>query len=94
MARGSDADPLAGRPGLASENPETNALARDLGQLARKHRLQGAVLISFTRTERVGVNSSGEPKLFGDAMVRLGDMILADFDDGKFDAAIDGPDGG
>lgn len=75
---------LEGRPGFKTEEPETNALARDLGQLAKKHGLLGVVLISFTR-DHVGVNSSSETRLFGDAMVELGDRVLAAIDDGQFD---------
>lgn len=77
-------DPLTGPPGLRTEDPETSALARDLGQLAKRHRLMGVVLISFTG-ERVGVNSSGETYLSGRAMEQLGHRILAAIDDGKFD---------
>lgn len=77
-------NPLAGRPGLVVESAEVNALAKDLGQLAKRHGLRGCVLISFT-DERVGVNSSGEPDRFGRAMEQLGDRLLAAIDDGKFD---------
>lgn len=89
---------LAGRPGIRTESPETNALARDLGPLARKHGLRGAVLISF-KGDRVAVNSSGAPEIFGIAMERLGNQILAAIDDGEFDpdaalAASVGLDGG
>jgi len=89
---------LRGRPGLESESPRTNTLARELGQLAKRNGLRGAVLISFSK-DRVGVNSSGEPDLFSVAMERLGDQILAAIDDGKFDpdpqlsASIDLPSG-
>ena len=76
---------LKDRPGLRSVTATGNALARELGQLATRHGLRGAVLISFTRDDRVGVNSSGEPDIFGVAMEKLGDQILAAIDDGKFD---------
>lgn len=81
-------NPLEGRPGLTTGDPETDPLARDLGQLAKRHGLKGCVLISFKR-DRVGVNSSGEPDLFGRAMERLGDELLAAIDDGKFDPSPD-----
>ena len=77
-------DPLAGRPGLRTESARTNALARDLRQLAKRHALRGCVLISFT-AERVGVNSSGEPDAFAQHMELLGDRLLAAIDDGQFD---------
>lgn len=77
-------NPLAGRPGLVVESAGVNALAKDLGQLAKRHGLRGCVLISFT-DERVGVNSSGEPASFGRHMEQLGDRILAAIDDGKFE---------
>ena len=88
MARSQELDVLAGRPGLRTEGPETNAVARELGQFAKRHRLRGCVLISF-KGERVGVNSSGEPDLFGRAMKQLGDRLLAAIDDGKFDPTED-----
>jgi hypothetical protein len=80
----SDSGPLAGRRGLLVEAAETNALAKDLGQLARRHHLRGCVLISFT-DDRVGANSSGEPDSFGIHMEQLGDRLLAAIDDGEFD---------
>jgi hypothetical protein len=80
--------PLEGRPGLTIEDPETNELARDLGRLAVRHKLRGCVLISF-KGFRVGVNSSGEPDLFGRAMERMGDQILAAIDNGQFDPSPD-----
>lgn len=89
---------LQGRPGLKSESPRTNALARDLGDLAKRHGLLGAVLVSFGGS-RVGVNSCGRQDLFAVAMERLGDQILAAIDDGKFDpdpqlaASVDLPSG-
>ena len=76
--------PLSGRPGLRTEGPATNALARDLGQLAKRHGLMGCVLISF-KGDRMGVNSSGEPARFCRAMTRLGDQLLAAIADGKLD---------
>lgn len=76
--------PLGGRPGLIEESAAKNALAKDLGQLARRHGLCGCVLISFT-DERVGVNSSGQSDDFGRVMEVLGDRLLAAIDDGKFD---------
>lgn len=79
----SDTNPLAGRPGLRTESAETNALAGELGKLARAHGLTGCVLISFTG-DRVGVNSSGEGS-FADYMESLGDGMLAAIDDGIFD---------
>ena len=83
-------NPLDGRPGLRTEPPKRNALARDLGQLASRHHLMGVVLISFTGDERVGVNSSGEPDLFASAMEQLGDRILAAIDDGQFEPGVEG----
>jgi hypothetical protein len=75
--------PLTARPGLRTEAPETNALARALGQLARSHSLRGCVLISFTEYW-VGVNSSGEGD-FARYMEQLGDRLLSAIDDGEFD---------
>ena len=77
-------DNLSGRPGLIEESAETNALAKDLGQLAEQHGLRGCVLISFT-DKRYGVDSSGEPGSFARLMEQLGDRLLAAIDDGKFD---------
>ena len=77
-------DPLAGRPGLEIIPAAKSALAKELGQLARRHQLVGVVLISFT-SDRIGVNSSGVDGPFGQEMERLGDRILAAIDDGKFD---------
>ena len=79
-------DPLAGRPRLRTESAATNMLARDLGQLAKKHGLLGVVLISFT-SELVGVNSSGEGD-FAKHMEHLGDRVLAAIDDGRFDPVV------
>lgn len=76
-------DPLAGRPGLRTEPAKGNKLARELGELAKRHSLLGCVLISF-KFERYGVNSSGEHGM-GPAMEKLGNAILADIDDGKYD---------
>lgn len=76
--------PLEGRPGLVTEDPATNALSLALGELAAKHGLRGAVMISF-KGDRVNVNSSGKGDLFALAMERLGDDILAAIDDGKLD---------
>ncbi len=58
-------------------------MARDVGELARKHGLTGCVLISFTG-DYVGVNSSGVGSFAGH-MATLGDRLLAAIDDGKFD---------
>jgi hypothetical protein len=82
------ASPLTGRPGLVTECAETNPLARELGQLAKRHGLRGAVLISFTE-DRVGVNSSGDPAAFAIHMERLGERLLAAIDDGAFDPLAD-----
>jgi hypothetical protein len=79
-------DPLAGRPGLITEAAATNALAQELGQLAKRHGLRGCVLISF-KADRMAVNSNGESDLFARAMEELGDRMLAAIDDGKFDPA-------
>ena len=76
------ANPLADRPGLLTESAETNELAKELGQLARRHGLRGCVLISFT-DYRVGVNSSGEGE-WVQQMEHLGDRLLAAIDDGMF----------
>ena len=75
---------LEGRADLRSESASTNQLARDLGLLAKKHGLRGAVLVSF-KGDRVGVNSSGEPMMFALAMERLGDQLLAAIAKGRFD---------
>lgn len=75
---------LHGRTDLREEPASTNALARDLGLLAKRHGLQGVVMLSF-KADRVGVNSSGDPLMFALAMERLGDQLLAAIADGKFD---------
>jgi len=77
--------PLAGRPSLRTSR--SHPLVRELGDLARRNGIMGAVLITFTGAPdyRVGVNSCGEPNTFGKEMERLGDRILAAIDDGKFD---------
>lgn len=82
-------DPLAGRSGLRTESAERNAVARALGEFAKRHQLRGCVLISFY-SDRVGVNTSGIG-MFAKHMEQLGDRILAAIDDGKFDP--DGPVG-
>lgn len=79
--------PLAGRPGLITERAETNALSHDLGQLLFRHGLTGCVLLSF-KGERVGINSSADGDGFGKVMERLADQILAAFDSGEFDGAM------
>ncbi len=80
------ASPLDGRKGLVTESPESNALAQDLALLVVKHRLTGAVLVTFT-LERVAVNSSGIGQ-FGHHMEQLGDKILAAIDDGSYDPEL------
>lgn len=75
--------PLDGRPGLRT-NP-AHPLVKALSDLAKRHGLQGAVLISFHGGDRVAVNSCGEPDAFGKAMEVLGDRILAKIDDGELD---------
>ena len=79
--------PLDHREGLEFTPPEESALARDLGKLAEKHGLTGCVMLSL-KGERVGVNSSGKTDKFCAVMTRVGDQILADFDDGRYDAAL------
>jgi hypothetical protein len=81
-------NPLSGRPGLRTESAKTNRLAKDIGELARRHRLTGCVLISFT-SERVGVNSSGKGE-FADHMARLADQLLAAIDDGMYEPEVSG----
>jgi hypothetical protein len=76
--------PLSSQPGYREESGQTNHLAKDLGQLARKHHLRGCVLVSFT-DDRVGINSSGEPDAMADAMEQLADRFLTGIMDGKFD---------
>jgi len=78
---------LDGRPGLRTEPATTNALARELGQIAKRNGLRGCVLISFT-SDRVGVNSSGEPADFARHMEQLGDRLLAAIDDGGFNPEV------
>lgn len=78
-------NPLQGRAGLRTESPETNALARELHELAVRNGLRGCVLISFAADDRVGVNSCGEPDSFGVYMERLGDRLLVAIADGEFD---------
>lgn len=80
--------PLEDRPGYFEDNPKKHALARELGQLAKRHDLRGAVLISFTRDDRVGVNSSGEPEMFARAMDQLASRILTAIDNGDFDPTV------
>lgn len=81
-------NPLEGRPSLRTESGSTNALAKALGKLAREHGLRGCVLVSFIG-DRVCINSSGSPDLFGRAMEQLADQILAAIDDGQFDPTVD-----
>lgn len=73
---------LRDRPGLDVQ--VGSPLSRDLGDLARRHGLMGAVLITFA-DDRVGVDSFGKGVVFAEAMNRLGDQMLAAIDDGKFD---------
>ena len=56
--------------------------------LVREQHLRGAVLLSFTM-DRVGVNSSSPSDIFGGAMTRLGDLILARFQRGDFDEVLE-----
>ncbi len=79
--------PLDGRAGLKTS--WVNPLIGDLRRLREVRGIQGAVLISF-RSGRVGVNSSGDGDRWGDAMLRLGDAILAQIDDGAFDDLVTG----
>lgn len=81
-------NPLDGRAGLTDGGAAGKALARELGQLLDRRGLLGGVLITFTRDGKMGVNSSGETDLFLRAMTELGDRILADIDDGKYDPTV------
>jgi hypothetical protein len=83
--------PLAGRPDLRTESAATNAIAKDLGQLAERHGLLGCVLISMV-DGRIGVNSTGEGG-FARHMEQLGDRLLAAIDDGQFDPTEKKPGG-
>lgn len=74
--------PLHVRDGY--EESYDHPLVTDLRALRIKHKLVGAVLITFD-ADRVGVDTSGETFEFGAAMRRLGDQILAAIDDGQFD---------
>lgn len=85
----SKSDTEAGAARLA-ESAQTNALARELGQLATRNGLRGCVLISFT-DDRVGVNSSGVPDEFGKVMESLADKLLCAIDDGDFDPQLTAP---
>ena len=76
---------VADRPGLITSR--THPLIRELRKLAKRHGLQGCVLVSFS-AERVAVNSCGEPDLFGKAMEQLADRILAKIDDGEFNPTV------
>lgn len=76
---------LEDRPGYETEAPQTNALARDLGQLAKRHGLLGCVLISFTDDMRVGTNFSAKTDEMFRAMDELSSKVLTAIDDGKFD---------
>jgi hypothetical protein len=83
-------DPLKGRPDLRVESAEDNPLARELGELLRRHGsdLYGVVLVSFSKELRVGVNSSGSNCLWARAMEELSKRVLADIDDGKYDPTV------
>ena len=69
------------RKGLVTKAP--GKLGRQLGIIAKDHRLLGCVLISFTR-DRVCTNTSGEGEMLSH-MQRLADQLLAAIDDGQFD---------
>lgn len=75
--------PIESRPGYQETPAKESTLARELGLLARKHKILGCVLISFTRG-RVAVNSSGVTPL-APCMDQLADRMLAAIDDGFFD---------
>lgn len=75
----SDTQPLHERTGYQTGR----FMSRDVGQLARKNKLDGCVLISF-KEGHVGVNYSGEGLMF-EEMEKLSSKILKAIDDGKFD---------
>lgn len=75
----SDTQPLHERTGYQTGR----FMSRDVGQLARKNKLDGCVLISF-KEGRVGVNYSGEGLMF-EEMEKLSSKILKAIDDGNFD---------
>lgn len=74
-------DSLAGKPHI--ETSFSHPLIKEFGDLCRKYRLQGAVLVSFSG-DRVGINSSGESH-WGPLMEWLADRILADINSGRHD---------
>lgn len=74
---------LDGRSGL--ETSREHPLIKELSEIAKRHDLYGAVLVSFTRDMRVAICSTGRSDVFSGAMEQLGDRILARIDDGEFD---------
>lgn len=77
--------------GAAKEGrkPDPDSLRPALGEIVRKAGLHGAVLVSFY-ADQIGVNSSGRDPTWGDITENLADLILRRFDDGEYDAAVEG----
>lgn len=75
---------LNDRPSYRQVAADKCAIAKDLGELCRKHGISGAVLISFG-DGRVAVNSSGNPPTFAIVMDKLAARLLREIDDGKYD---------
>lgn len=70
-------------PGLKTSR--THPLIADLRALVQKHDLYGAVLVTFSKDMRIGVNSSSPTDSFGRAMDELADRILVKIDNGELD---------
>ena len=88
--KGPEFDPLAGTPGVKSDHDPNHPMPAALRDLVRAQRLRGAVLLSIDSAgDNIGINSSSPDPRLGAAMTRLGDMILAAFQRGDFDAALD-----
>ena len=76
--------PLELRPGFEAGNPETDALARDVGALAKRHGLAGCVLLSF-KGDRVRTHFSAAGGAMYRAMDQLSSRMLVAIDNGEFD---------
>ncbi len=70
------------------ETLDSHPLIEEIAQLAERHDLQGAVLISFS-DDGIGANSCGYTPLFAMAMGKLADDLLCAIDDGQFDRQDD-----
>lgn len=71
-------------PGYGEARQPADGLQRDLSDLAKRHGLQGVILIQFGR-ERVGCRSWGGADAMARQMDAIGSRVLKDIAAGRHD---------